>query len=855
MTDQPQTDLTIKNTGPCMLLNLVLLAFTLLTPTAQAEETPDFCILPYRCPTVARLMPQVGQRGTQVQLLMIGARLQQIEDVVFYGPGLHFEGYELLEQIPHDLSMELKSTPAGTAVTLKLRIDDDCPLGEHYLRVRTNDQLSEMVSFWVTPFPCVPESNLGNDTNDRTNGDIDHAQPVKLNTTVYGYHLKQRTMDDDWFCVDLQQGQRLTVEVWSSVLGFQHFGAMTDTRITVHGPDKTFLATVDDTSLSDMDPILNITVKQSGTYYIDIHQNMDYEGNLRHYAAHISTAPRPLITYPLGGQAGTTLTGVALGDVGGPQDFQLQLPAAAGVFEKSMIEYRPPGGVIPNLIQVADFPNVLEDGKPHFQPADAQVHTGTLPIAFNGRIEHEGQKDWFRFSAKKGQRYRVRTYAATLGSSLDPVLVIRPAEGTKSRINITADDSRWVDHDWYGNDRVWVNRDRMDPVVVFEADTDGDFVIGIYDAQRLSGPEFAYRVEFQPARNHAFIHFPTDYRESEHKRDRLVIPRGNTIEHILKILPGTGNTYKGGMEIVAAGLPDGVTFECPPLKAGQTLTQATLSATADAKPFSGLIDLKLVPSEPGADFSGSYVHNVPSTARRGGNSVIFNTVRRCALAVVEEAPFQVRVQQPKIGLAQNAMIDLDIEVTRAAGFDADLRVYAMWAPDGVTLDVPVMIPKGATRGTYRLRASGSVAPGHYPITLTCQQDTGGYRSWGTGYHFVSSPPIDLHVVRPYLQIELVRTAIERSTDGQIRAVIKTINPLPANAVARLVRLPKGVEMINSVTIAPGDTEVSFPIRATQDCLVGQYKEIGCEISITDQGQLISQESGHGTLRIDAERGR
>lgn len=256
-------------------LRFITLTALLLTAAAVAQDTPDFCILPYRCPTAARLMPQVGQRGTQVTLLMIGARLQKIEDVVFYRSGLRFVGYELLKEIPEDHSMQLKSTPAGTAVALTLRIADDCPLGEHHLRIRTNDQLSEMVSFWITPFRCVAEANVGNDSEGKTNGDVDHAQPVELNSTVYGYHLKQNTMDNDWFRVELEKGQRLTVEVWSSCLGFQHFGAMSDTKITVHGPDKKFLAAVDDTSLSDMDPILNLAAPATGTYYINIHQNMD----------------------------------------------------------------------------------------------------------------------------------------------------------------------------------------------------------------------------------------------------------------------------------------------------------------------------------------------------------------------------------------------------------------------------------------------------------------------------------------------------------------------------------------------------------------------------------------------------
>ena len=108
-------------------------------------------------------------------MLMIGARLQKIEDVVFYRPGLQFVGYKLLEKRPNDIHMDMRPTPEGTAVELKLKIADDCPLGEHHFRIRTDDQLSEMVSFWVTPFPCVVESNVGQDGDKKSNGDIENA--------------------------------------------------------------------------------------------------------------------------------------------------------------------------------------------------------------------------------------------------------------------------------------------------------------------------------------------------------------------------------------------------------------------------------------------------------------------------------------------------------------------------------------------------------------------------------------------------------------------------------------------------------------------------------------------------------
>lgn len=828
----------------------------LMSVSAQADEKPPFCIFPYSCPTAGRIDPPVGQRGSTHTALLLGARLQQIEEFLFYDAGIQVLAHRPVDRIPHDIHGDLRPTPAGTAVELTLKIADDCRLGEHFFRLRTNEALSEMLSFWVTPFPCIKEKHWAHDrTADGGNGTPELAQPIQRNVTVLGYHPAYATMDHDFYALQLQQGERLTVEVWSACLGFHFHGGLTDCAITVYGPDKHKLAYCDDTSLRDMDPVISLTAPRTGTYYVNIHQNMDYEGKLRPYAAHFSAARRPMITYPLGGQAGTTLPLQLIEADGTHTAVQQRLPETPGEFEKSMMAYRPTGAVIANHLQVASFPNVLEDGGTHFQPEQAQTYTGELPIALNGRIQHEGKTDWFRFTARKGVRYRVRTYAATLGSSLDARLWIRPADGTSSRVQIEADDSRWVDHDWHGNDKVGFIRDRMDPVTIFEPDVDGDYLIGIADAQRMFGDDFVYRVEIQPHTDQAFVYFPTDYRESAHKRDRLVIHRGNTTEHILGILPGVGNQYRGGMEIYAAGLPEGVTFSCPPLAPGQTLTQATLTASETAAPWAGLIELKLRPTDPDAQFTGSFVHNVPSTTRRGGYHVVYNRSRRCALAVVEEAPFGISVKAPEIPLAANALLDLEVSIQRREGFDEAVRVYAMWTPPDVATPGPLVIPPGESQGVFRLKANSRVQPGQYSLSLTAQEDSGGYRSWGTGYHFVASSPIPLKISAPYLQLTFERAAIERQQTGQITASIKTIKNLPGTATATLVRLPKGVELLRPAVIRPGDDRVQFDIRATAGALTGQYQQIGCQITISEQGQKIVQESGSGILRIDQERNR
>lgn len=831
-----------------------LLLASLLLPFAAAQEKPEFCIFAYSCPTAGRINPQVGERGSLTKTILTGGRLERIEEFVFYDDGIRVVDLHPLDEIPHDAHGGPRPMPPGTAVELTLEIADDCRLGEHFFRLRTHETLSEMLSFWVSPFPCVAEGHWAHDRDETGNGTTARAQPVELGTTVYGYHPGYATMDNDFYAVALKKGQRLTVEVWSACLGFDFQGGLTDCAITIYGPDqRRKIAYSDDTSLRDMDPVVSLKAPVTGVYFVNVHQSMDFEGQLRHYAVHFSDAPRPMITYPLGGEAGTELALRLIEADGTETPARRQLPVEPGPLDQSMIDYRPTGAVIANRLQVARFPNVLEDGEAHFQPERAQVYDGGLPVAFNGRIQHEGKTDWFRFRAKKGERYRVRTYAATLGSSLDARLWIRPAEGTESRVDIAVDDSRWVDHDWQGNDKTAVVKDRMDPVAIFEPDADGQYLLGIADAQRLFGPDYVYRVEIQPLIDQAFIYFPNDHRESAHKRDRLVVHRGNTTEHLLGMLPATGNRYRGGMEIYAVGLPKGVTFSCPPLKPGQHLTQASLSAAADAEPWAGLIDLRLRPTEPGVAFTGSFVHNVPATTRRGGFNVVFNKTRRCGLAVVEEAPIRVSVKQPEIALARNALLELDVEIERTQGFEGGVTVYAMWTPPNVVTPPPLIIPAGKTSGVYQLKANSKVEPGSYAITLTAQQEKGGHRSWGTGYHFVASPPIDLEISDPYLEILFERAAVERQQTGEVAAAIKVIRPLPGEARATLIRLPNGVELVEPVTIKPGDERVRFPIHATKDALTGQYKQIGCQITIQDAGQEIVQESGSGVLRIDEER--
>ena len=804
--------------------------------------------------TAHYLMPMAVQQGRDAEVILHGNRLQKIEQVLFWDEGITFLGYEPVSVVRDQHYTKMNPAKAGTAVRLKFRIAADCRIGEHYVRIRTDETLSELHSLWVSPYPCVEESHPFSDSNKETNGDFEHAQEVELGTTVYGYSLRYRLQDHDFFKVEMKAGERLTVEMWSDCLNF--FGT-SDYAMVVYGPDLKRVAYSDNTSLTRRDPWLSFEVPRTGIYYIDIHKSHEAENNPWHYIAHITGGVRPALTYPLGGQAGTTLALQLLGG-GAEGEVKVPLPREPGRFEKSMIDYRASEAVLPNRIQVAEFPNVLEDGGEHFTPETAQVFDGNLPVAFNGIIEHEAKMDWFRFTARKGERYRIRSYSARLGSPLDPIITIQPAPGTESTIDETVDDSTFHMHDLADNKRL-AHSMKMDPVTIFEPDVDGDFLLGIGDSQFLAGPQHVYRVEVQPVVDQAFIDVQRDYREARSKREAFVVPRGNTMERRMIFSIPAGNRYRGEVEFIAEGLPPGVTMQCAPTKVGARWFQLIFTAGEDAKPWAGFIDLKMRPTDPDTEFTGEFLLHRVSDGGRGGYGDSFYLYRKCPLAVVEPAPFAVRVLEPKAPLMKKSSLDVEVEVERREGFSGPVRLTCYWTPDGVKAGAPLDLAAGESRARFSLSATEEAALGSFPLSITVQQaidnspDERGERrnGHGTGYHYVSSPPVDIQIGEPWLEITFERTALAQETTGELIAAIKELRPLPGTAQARLLLLPQGMEAKGgSMTIRPGDKEVRFPVKVTKDCLTGQHQNITCEIAVEVDGQLIKQTSGNAVVRID-----
>ena len=147
--------------------------------------------------TAESIIPQIGQRGTEVTALVQGTLLDTAEEILFYQKGITCTKIEQLSEYSWNGKTE-KAEP-GMAIQVTFNIAKDARIGEYFFRIRTKRHLSEMLSFWVTKFPVVEEVEPFSTKNDEP----EFAQLVPLNSTVVGYQPQGPPNDFDYYKVKL----------------------------------------------------------------------------------------------------------------------------------------------------------------------------------------------------------------------------------------------------------------------------------------------------------------------------------------------------------------------------------------------------------------------------------------------------------------------------------------------------------------------------------------------------------------------------------------------------------------------------------------------------------------------------
>ncbi len=793
---------------------LGLLAFLLLPLNADIQYMVDY------------LLPRGGGRGATVEVVFHGRSLENPREVLFYRPGIQASGFEPLPK-------------PGDGFKVRFQIAPDCPLGEHVLRVRTATALSDAVTFWVSPYRTVyeMENKIGEDDT------IGKARPVPLNSTVEGQILPGPEMDRDFYRVEVQQGQRISVEVEAARLGTLHFGGENDLMVRILDGEGKELGKNDDSALYVQDPVLSLIAPRTGSYLIEIRQQVFTPPRQSWYRVHIGSFSRPTAIFPAGGEAGHAVALRILGDPAGERTEPTTLPAKTGNFDyfAGSPAERPPS---PNVLRVSPYPNVLWSGTPN-TPA-------TLPAALNGILDKPGEVHTYQFAAKKGQAWKVQVFARTLGAPVDAKIWIRSAKDPKHLVD--ADDSRMVDLGLPSSRGNWHIKDQLDPVTVFRPPADGDYILSIEDSTNAAGPDHVYRVEIEPLRDSIYTHITAPDGYQMPRLTGLAVPRGNRWTLDVQIAQGLGNTYKGDLELEAVGLPPGVTMIAPRVTKGAARIPVQFVAAPDAEPKAALIDLRVKPVDEKARVESGSRQAFALINQAGEMPWHFVFLDRYALAVTDPAPFHLELEQPGIPLAQSSELQLKVKVVRHGDFKGPIEMEPDWLPPGVSKGATVTIPADKSEGTFTIQANDKAAPGVYQVAMEAATAGVGDGYSGVGRIRVSSAFVELRVAEPYLTIDLGRSSVEQGKPGEIVGTLKQNQPFPGKATVTLRQLPKGVKLLEPAPqITSKDTAVVFHVAADADALAGLYKGIGCEVAFAEDGQTIRQQTGSGVLRVDAAK--
>jgi hypothetical protein len=741
---------------------------------------------PASSPDLSNVLPPGGQRGTELELTLSGARLGDTQEILWYQPGIETIGIEKVDD---------------NNVKAKIRIVPDARLGLYDLRVRTATGVSHLRTFSVGPFAEVAEAE--------PNNDFQAPQEIPIGVTVVGIAENE---DDDYFVVQATKGQRITAEVEGIRLGKTLF----DPYVAILNTDRFELARSDDASLVRQDGIVQVVAPEDGRYIIQVRESA-YQGNGNcHYRLHVGHFPRPRALLPAGGPLGETVEVRWIGDVEGDRTEAVSLPADPDASFGLLAQDDRGVSPAPYPFRLSPFGNVIE-AEPNESHDEAAPFSP--PMALNGVIEQDGDVDHFIFQAKAGQAFDVRVFARSLGSPLDSVLWV----AKKGAGNIGANDDQGGPDSYYR----------------FSAPEDGEYVVGIRDHLTKGSPSHFYRIEVTPVAPKLTVS-----PQNENPQIGVInapIPRGNRVALLLNA--GRAD-FGGDLTFAASELPQGVTFEADTMTANIAQMPVLLSAAADAPVSGSLANLTGTPTDPNlAAVPSELAHTVELV--QGANNVPFwtRTVDRLAVGVTDEAPYSIEIVEPKVPIVRNGAMQLKVVATRAEGFTAPIAVSLPWNPPGIGSAGGVSIPEGQNEALIPLNANDNAPLQTWKIVVN------GSSNGPTGPLVVSSQLAPLTIAEKFLTLEFQRASGEQGTEVPLLVKVNKLTDFEGEASLTLIGLPNAATT-EVKTITKDTPELIFPIKIANETPDGTHKNLFCQVVVTQNGEPILHNLGSTELRVD-----
>jgi hypothetical protein len=419
------------------------------------------------------------------------------------------------------------------------------------------------------------------------------------------------------------------------------------------------------------------------------------------------------------------------------------------------------GASNPALIHFAEAPVVVDAGD---NDDFATAQTVPVPCEIAGRVETKGDRDYFRFSAKKGQVLSIDVLGDRLGSPVDMQFTLL---ADKDKTITTQDDIQDQPPPYF-----FVRSD--DPGRYrFTAPADGAYTLLVTSKEAFLayGPRYIYTVRIGPEQ--------PDFRVvamavSTQTPESVVLGQAGHQAFTLYVHRLGG--FTGDISVAGDKLPPGLTVKPQVIAGNQKIAALSVGAAPEAPPYVGPIMLtatatvngkKLVREVRGATITWPVQQqNTPTITRLD---------REIVVAVRAKAPFALSVGKDKIAAVQGERITVPVKATAlASDFKTNVQISAVTLPTGMVMQ-PVTITPGKD-GTATLDSKQTVLPGNYTLVLRGQtappQPNQPRKPGGPPNLIQATPPISLTVVPKQLAKVSVPQNVKIKAGGSADVVVK-----------------------------------------------------------------------------------